>query len=420
MNTKNNNPSPHSSLLTSNSAPAPSPHSSLLTSNSSSPLTSPSSLKKLKVLTVVGTRPEIIRLSCVMQKLDASEAVEHVLVHTGQNYDYELNEIFFADLDLRKPDYYLNAAQGNAATTAGQILINIDPVLEKEQPDALLVLGDTNSCLCAIAAKKRHIPIFHMEAGNRCFDQRVPEESNRKIVDHISDINLTYSDIAREYLLAEGLQPDRVIKTGSPMYEVLHRYLPKVAASGVLDTLHLTVGQYFVVSAHREENIASERNFSRLVEILNTIAARYGLPVIVTCHPRTRKMVEAKKITFDPLVRLMKPFGLSDYLALQVHARAVLSDSGTISEESSILNFRALNIREAHERPEAMEEASVMMAGLNPERVMQGLIQLQYQQTGQTRNFRPVADYSMPNVSDKVVRIILSYTDYVKRVVWGE
>jgi len=377
-------------------------------------------MKKLKVLTVVGTRPELIRLSCVMQKLDASETVEHVLVHTGQNYDYELNEIFFADLDLRKPDYFLNAAQGNAATTAGQILINIDPVLEKEQPDAFLVLGDTNSCLCAIAAKKRHIPIFHMEAGNRCFDQRVPEEANRKIVDHISDINLTYSDIAREYLLAEGLQPDRVIKTGSPMYEVLHRYLPKVEASEVLETLQLTAGQYFIVSAHREENIASKRNFSRLVEILNSIANEYGMPVIVTCHPRTRKMVEAKKIAFHPLVRLMKPFGLSDYLALQVNARAVLSDSGTISEESSILNFRALNIREAHERPEAMEEASVMMVGLNPERVMQGLVQLQVQKIGQERNFRPVADYSMPNVSDKVVRIILSYTDYIKRVVWGE
>ena len=377
-------------------------------------------MKKLKVITVVGTRPEIIRLSCVMQKLDASEAVEQVLVHTGQNYDYELNEIFFEDLGLRKPDFFLEAAGKNATETAGQILIKIDPVLEQVRPDAFLVLGDTNSCLCSIAAKKRHIPIFHMEAGNRCFDQRVPEESNRKIVDHISDINLTYSDIAREYLLREGLPADRIIKTGSPMYEVLHRYLPKVAASLVLDTLGLSDGQYFVVSAHREENIASERNFSCLVEILNAMAAEFGLPVIVTCHPRTRKMVETKKITFHPLVRLMKPFGLSDYLALQVHARAVLSDSGTISEESSILNFRALNIREAHERPDAMEEASVMMVGLNPERVMQGLVQLQYQQTGQTRNFRPVTDYSMSNVSDKVVRIILSYTDYVKRVVCGE
>jgi len=377
-------------------------------------------MKKLKVLTVVGTRPEIIRLSCVMQKLDASEAVEHVLVHTGQNYDYELNEIFFADLDLRKPDYFLNAAQGNAAATAGQILINIDPVLEKEQPDAFLVLGDTNSCLCAIAAKKRHIPIFHMEAGNRCFDQRVPEESNRKIVDHISDINLTYSDIAREYLLAEGLRPDRIIKTGSPMYEVLHRYMPEVTASRVIDTLHLSVGQYFVVSAHREENISSERNFSHLVEILNNMASEYGLPVIVTCHPRTRNMITNKGITFHKNVQLMKPMALSDYNKLQMNAFAVLSDSGTISEESSILNFRALNIREAHERPEAMEEASVMMVGLNPERVMQGLTQLQYQKTGSERNFRLVTDYSMPNVSDKVVRIILSYTDYIKRVVWGD
>jgi len=378
------------------------------------------SMKKLKVLTVVGTRPEIIRLACVLQKLDASEAIDHVLVHTGQNYDYELNEVFFEDLGLRRPDHFLNAAGANATATAGQILINIDPVLEQEKPDAFLVLGDTNSCLCAIAAKKRHIPIFHMEAGNRCFDQRVPEESNRKIVDHTSDINLTYSDIAREYLLAEGLRPDRVIKTGSPMYEVLHQYLPKVEKSTILETLGLKKGEYFVVSAHREENIASEKNFFNLVEVLNTVAAKFGFPVIVSCHPRTRKMIEKHNVQFHEQVRLMKPMGLSDYLALQVNSKTVLSDSGTISEESSILNFLALNIREAHERPEAMEEASVMMVGLNPERVMQGLVQLQYQKIGSERNFRPVADYSMPNVSDKVVRIILSYTDYIKRVVWSE
>lgn len=377
-------------------------------------------MNKLKVLTVVGTRPEIIRLSCVLQKLDASEAVEHILVHTGQNYDYELNEVFFEDLGLRKPDYFLNAAGKNATETAGQILINIDPVLEEVKPDAFLVLGDTNSCLCAIAAKKRHIPIFHMEAGNRCFDQRVPEESNRKIVDHTADINLTYSDIAREYLLAEGLRPDRVIKTGSPMFEVLTQYLPKIEKSTILEQLNIEKGKYFVVSAHREENINSDRNFRNLVLILNAVAEKYGFPVIVSTHPRTRKMIEQKGIQFHPKVQLMKPMGLSDYNKLQMNAYAVLSDSGTISEESSILNFRALNIREAHERPEAMEEASVMMVGLNPERVMQGLVQLQVQQTGSARNFRPVADYSMPNVSDKVVRIILSYTDYIKRVVWGE
>ncbi len=399
-------------------------------------------MKKLKVMTVVGTRPEIIRLSCVLQKLDASEAIEHILVHTGQNYDYELNEVFFEDLGLRKPDYFLNAAGANATATAGMILVAIDPVLEEVKPDAFMVLGDTNSCLCAIAAKKRHIPIFHMEAGNRCFDQRVPEESNRKIVDHISDINLTYSDIAREYLLSEGLRPDRVIKTGSPMYEVLTNYQPKIAASTILQQLGLTKGGYFVVSAHREENIASEKNFFNLIVILNAVAEHYQLPVIVSTHPRTRKMMERKGIipetdktpgqpaespvapqpagSLHPLVKLMKPMGLSDYIALQVNSKAVLSDSGTISEESSILNFRALNIREAHERPEAMEEASVMMVGLNPERVMQGLVQLEQQKTGTERNFRPVADYSMPNVSDKVVRIILSYTDYIKRVVWNE
>ena len=376
-------------------------------------------MKPLKVLTVVGTRPEIIRLSCVLQKLDASPAIDHVLVHTGQNYDYELNEIFFQDLGLRKPDFFLNAAGNNATSTAGQILINIDPVLEQVKPDAFLVLGDTNSCLCAIAAKKRHIPIFHMEAGNRCFDQRVPEESNRKIVDHISDINMTYSSIAREYLLHEGIPADRVIKTGSPMYEVLNRYLPKIEASTILETLGLERDRYFVVSAHREENISSDRNYGNLVTILNGIAREYGFPVIVSTHPRTRKRIEQTGVEFDPLVRLMKPMGLSDYNKLQLNARAVISDSGTISEESSILNFRALNIREAHERPEAMEEASVMMVGLNPERVMQGWAELQNQNL-EHRNFRPVADYSIPNVSDKVVRIILSYTDYVKRVVWSE
>lgn len=377
-------------------------------------------MKKLKVLTVVGTRPEIIRLACVLQKLDASPAIEHILVHTGQNYDYELNEVFFEDLGLRKPDYFLNAAGANATSTAGQILINIDPVLAEVQPDAFLVLGDTNSCLCAIAAKKRHIPIFHMEAGNRCFDQRVPEESNRKIVDHTSDINLTYSDIAREYLLAEGLRPDRVIKTGSPMFEVLNTYLPKVEKSNILADQSLEKYKYFVVSAHREENIASEKNFLNLVKSLNEVAVKYDMPVIVSTHPRTRKMIEKMGVEFDKRIVLMKPMGLSDYLALQINSKAVLSDSGTISEESSILNFPALNIREAHERPEAMEEASVMMVGLNPERIMQGLAQLELQKRGAQRSFRPVADYSMPNVSDKVVRIIISYTDYIKRVVWSE
>ncbi|MFV0397070.1 MAG: non-hydrolyzing UDP-N-acetylglucosamine 2-epimerase [Bacteroidales bacterium] len=371
-------------------------------------------------MTVVGTRPEIIRLACVLQKLDASPAINHTLVHTGQNYDYELNEVFFEDLGLRKPDYFLNAAGANATATAGQILINIDPVLEEVKPDAFLVLGDTNSCLCAIAAKKRHIPIFHMEAGNRCFDQRVPEESNRKIVDHISDINMTYSDIAREYLLSEGLRPDRIIKTGSPMFEVLNCYLPKVEQSTILETLGLNRYNYFVVSTHREENIASERNFFNWVRSLNQIAANYDMPVWVSTHPRTRKMIEAKGVKFDSRVILSKPLGLSDYLALQIYAKAVLSDSGTISEESSILNFPALNIREAHERPEAMEEASVMMVGLNPGRILQGLLQLEQQKRGGERNFRLVADYSMPNVSDKVVRIIISYTDYIKRVVWNE
>lgn len=376
-------------------------------------------MKRLKVLTVVGTRPEIIRLSMVLHKLDQSGAIDHVLVHTGQNYDFELNEVFFQDLDLRKPDFYLGAAGNNAAETIGQILIKIDPVLESVKPDAFLVLGDTNSCLCAIPAKKRHIPIFHMEAGNRCFDQRVPEETNRKIVDHISDINLTYSDIAREYLLREGLPADRVIKTGSPMFEVLHHYLPKINKSVILGSLGLEKEQYYIVSAHREENISSDNQFRNLVAILNQLAKSSGLPVIVTTHPRTRKKIEDEGVRFEPQVKLMKPFGLTDYICLQMNAKAVLSDSGTISEESSILNFRALNIREAHERPEAMEEAAVMLVGLNPERVMQGLMQLEYQSV-ESRNFRQVKDYTMPNVSDKVVRIILSYTDYVNRVVWGK
>ena len=368
-------------------------------------------------MTVVGTRPEIIRLSCVLKKLDASPAIEHVLVHTGQNYDYELNEVFFEDLGLRRPDYFLNAAGGNATVTAGKILKAIDPVLEEVKPDAFLVLGDTNSCLCAIAAKKRHIPIFHMEAGNRCFDQRVPEESNRKIVDHISDINLCYSDIAREYLLREGLPPDMVIKTGSPMFEVLACQMPKVKANAakVLKKMGVKKGGYFVVSAHREENIAEERHFLNLVECLNEIAAMYMLPIIVSTHPRTRKMIEQKGVKFDKLVKLMKPMGLTEYLALQLNAKAVLSDSGTISEESSILGFKALNLREAHERPEAMEEAAVMMVGQNKTRILQALAQLDVAQP-----CRHVADYSMPDVSEKVVRIIISYTDYVRRKVWNE
>ena len=377
-------------------------------------------MKKLKVMTVVGTRPEIIRLSRVMAKLDESEAIDHITVHTGQNYDYELNEIFYEDLGIRKPDYFLNAAGATATATVGQILINIEPILEQVKPDAFLVLGDTNSCLCAIPAKKRHIPIFHMEAGNRCFDQRVPEETNRKIVDHISDINMPYSDIAREYLLRENLPADRIVKTGSPMFEVLNYYLPEIEAADVLQRLGLEKGKFFVVSAHREENINNENNFNGLIASLNLIAEKYGYPIIVSTHPRTRKMIEAKAIVVNPLVQFLKPLGFIDYNALQMNAFAVLSDSGTISEESSTLNFRALNIREAHERPEAMEEASVMMVGLNPERILQGLIQLQYQQIDGIRTFRPVSDYSMPNVSDKVVRIILSYTDYIKRTVWSE
>lgn len=372
-------------------------------------------MKKLKVMTVVGTRPEIIRLSAVINKLEESEAIDHILVHTGQNYDYELNEVFFSDFNLKKPDYFLNAATGTAVETIGNILVKIDPILEEVCPDAFLVLGDTNSCLCAIAAKRRHIPIFHMEAGNRCFDQRVPEETNRKIVDHTADINLTYSDIAREYLLREGLPADRIIKTGSPMFEVLNSRKEDIKNSDVLVKNELVEGEYFVVSAHREENISSEKNFTDLVESLNTIAEKYNMPIIISTHPRTRKMIESKGIVFNPLIRTMKPLGFNDYVKLQLHAKAVLSDSGTISEESSILGFKALNIREAHERPEAMEEASVMMVGLEKERILQGLEVLETQNTSTLRN---VADYSMPNVSDKVLRIIISYTDYINRVVW--
>ena len=377
-------------------------------------------MKKLKVMTVVGTRPEIIRLSRTLDALDSSEAVEHIIVHTGQNYDYELNQIFFEDLGLRKPDYFLEAAGQTATETVGNILIKIDPLLEQLKPDAFLVLGDTNSCLCAIPAKKRHIPIFHMEAGNRCFDQRVPEETNRKIVDHISDVNLTYSDIAREYLLREGLSADRIIKTGSPMFEVLNHYLPQIKASHVLEKLNLEEGKFFVVSSHREENINSDKNFLGLIESLNAIADQYKMPIIVSTHPRTRNMIDKMKVEVREEVQFLKPLGFHDYNALQMRSFAVLSDSGTISEESSTLNFRALNIRQAHERPEAMEEASVMMVGLSPERIMQGLVQVLRQKVGAERNFRHVVDYTMPNVSEKMVRIILSYTDYVKRVVWSE
>ena len=373
-------------------------------------------MKKIKVMTVVGTRPEIIRLSRVMAKLD--QYADHILCHTGQNYDYELNEIFFHDLEVRRPDHFLDAAGVNAAETIGQLIIKVDQVLEREQPEALLVLGDTNSCLAAIPAKRRQIPIFHMEAGNRCFDQRVPEETNRKIVDHISDINLTYSSIAREYLLREGLPPDRVIKTGSPMYEVLNAYMPKIDSSDILPRLGLRPLDYFVVSAHREENVDSEINLVKLAGILNGIAEHYGKRIIVSTHPRTRKRIEAKGLTFHEKVELLKPLGFIDYVHLQKHAFAVLSDSGTITEESSILNFPALNIREAHERPEGMEEASVMMTGLELDRVLQGLEILESQERGEQRTLRPVADYSMPNVSEKVMRIIVSYTDYVNRTVW--
>lgn len=373
-------------------------------------------MKKFKVATIVGTRPEIIRLSRVMAKLD--QYCDHVLVHTGQNYDFELNEIFFRDLSVRKPDHFLNAAGSNAAETIGNVIIAVDQVLAQTQPDALLILGDTNSCLAAIPAKRRKIPIFHMEAGNRCFDQRVPEETNRRIVDHTADINLTYSDIAREYLLREGLPPDRIIKTGSPMYEVLTHYHDEIEKANSLESLSLTPGKYFVVSAHREENVDSDRLLNHLAQTLTRVAQTYNEPIIVSTHPRTQKRIDAMGIHFHENVRLLKPLGFHAYNKLQKYSRAVLSDSGTISEEASILNFRALNIREAHERPEAMEEASVMMTGLNPERVMQALEVLCEQPMGEIRMLRPVADYSMPNVSEKVVRIILSYTDYVNRTVW--
>lgn len=373
-------------------------------------------MRKMKVMTVVGTRPEIIRLSRVLAALD--RYFDHVLVHTGQNYDFELNEVFFEDLGIRKPDHFLEAAGNNAAETIGNTIIKLDPILEKERPEALLVLGDTNSCLATIPAKRRKIPIFHMEAGNRCFDQRVPEETNRKIVDHISDINLTYSDIAREYLLREGLPPDRVIKTGSPMFEVLNYYREKIDNSDVLQRLGLPKYDYFVVSAHREENIESDQNFSKLVTILNSLAENYGKRIIVSTHPRTRNRIQQMGVTFADEVELLKPLGFSDYVHLQKNARAVLSDSGTINEESSILNFPALNLREAHERPEGMEEAAVIMTGLEIDRIHQGLNILVNQPRGEERLLQQVADYSMPNVSEKIVRIILSYTDYVNRTVW--
>ena len=375
-------------------------------------------MKKLKVMTVVGTRPEIIRLARVLTALDNSEAVEHIIVHTGQNYDYELNQIFFDDLGIRKPDHFLNAAGASGAETIGKVIIAVDGVLAAEKPDAMLVLGDTNSCMAVIPAKRRKIPTFHMEAGNRCFDMRVPEEINRRIVDHTADINLTYSTIARDYLLREGLPPDMVIKTGSPMFEVLNHYREGIEASDVLSRLQLEAGKFFVVSAHREENVDSDKNFLKLVGILNRVAEHYAYPVIVSTHPRTQKRVDAMGVTFNPLVRLLKPLGFKDYNKLQMTAKVVLSDSGTINEESSILNFPALNLREAHERPEGMEEAAVMMVGLEETRVMQALHVLEFQQRGEQRGLRLVSDYSMPNVAEKVVRLIHSYTDYVSRVVW--
>lgn len=373
-------------------------------------------IKKLKVLTVVGTRPEIIRLACVIKKLDVY--CEHILVHTGQNYDYELNEIFFNDLGIRKPDYFLDAAGVTGAETIGNVIISVDKILAEINPDALLVLGDTNSCMSVLPAKRRKIPTFHMEAGNRCFDQRVPEEINRRLVDHMADINLTYSTIARDYLLREGLPADMVIKTGSPMLEVLNAYREGIEQSDILERLELKKYEFFVVSAHREENVDSEKNFSNLVESLNTIAETYQIPVIVSTHPRTQKRVDAMGVKFNPLIQLLKPLGFKDYNKLQLCAKAVLSDSGTINEESSIMNFPALNLREAHERPEGMEEAAVIMTGLQKERIMQSLAVIDSQPRGDERLIRQVFDYSMPNVSDKVVRILHSYTDYVNRVVW--
>lgn len=375
-------------------------------------------MNKLKIMTVVGTRPEIIRLARVMAALD--KYCDHILVHTGQNYDYELNQIFFDDLGIRKPDHFLNAAGATGAETIGNVIIAVDRVLAEVQPEALLVLGDTNSCMAVIPAKRRKIPTFHMEAGNRCFDMRVPEEINRRIVDHTADINLTYSTIARDYLLREGLPPDQIIKTGSPMFEVLSHYRAKIDASEILTTLDLEAGKFFVVSAHREENVDSDKNFLNLVETLNAVAETYGYPVIVSTHPRTQKRVDALQVKFHPLVQLLKPLGFTDYNKLQLSAKAALSDSGTINEESSILNFPALNLREAHERPEGMEEAAVMMTGLGSQRVLQALQVLEHQSRGDERSLRLVADYSMPIVSEKVVRIIHSYTDYVKRVVWKQ
>lgn len=379
-------------------------------------------MKKLKVMTVVGTRPEIIRLSRVMAALDQSVSIDHISVHTGQNYDFELNEVFYADLGIRKPNLFLDAAGENATATIGQILVKIDPILEQFNPDAFLILGDTNSCLCAIPAKKRKIPIFHMEAGNRCFDQRVPEETNRKIVDHISDINLTYSDIAREYLLKEGIPADRIIKTGSPMFEVLNFYKEQIFQSTILSNLGLEKDKFFVVSFHREENINDDINFTNLLDSLNKICEKYNFPIIVSTHPRTRKRLvkfeENNQIMLNPNIKWLKPLSFSEYNALQMNAFAVLSDSGTISEESSILNFRALNIRESHERPEAMEESSVMMVGLKPDNILRGLAQLESQAIGKERDYNLVTDYSKSNVSHKVIRIILSYTEYINRVVW--
>ena len=375
-------------------------------------------MPRLKVMTILGTRPEIIRLSRVMAALD--RFTDHIVVHTGQNYDFELNQVFFDDLDLRPPDHYLGAAGRTAAETIGQVIIAVDRVLAEVEPEAVLILGDTNSCLAAIPAKRRRVPIFHMEAGNRCFDMRVPEEINRRIVDHVADINLPYSEISRDYLLREGLAPDRVVTTGSPMFEVLHHYMPKIERSDVLTRLGLQPDGYFLVSCHREENVDSTRNFSGLVEILNSLSKTFGRRVIVTTHPRTRKRIESDGVALDPLVELHKPFGFTDYVALEMHAVAVLSDSGTITEEASILNLRALNIRDAHERPEGMEEAAVMLTGLSWARVQQGLDILASQPRGTDRTLRIVRDYDAPNVSEKVVRIILSYTDYVRRVVWRE
>jgi UDP-N-acetyl-L-fucosamine synthase len=373
-------------------------------------------MPRLKVMTVVGTRPEIIRLSRVMAALDRHTV--HVLVHTGQNYDYELNQVFFDDLELRPPDHYLRAAGKTAAETIGQVIIAVDRVLADVSPDAVLILGDTNSCLAAIPAKRRRVPVFHMEAGNRCFDERVPEEINRRIVDHVADINLPYSAISRQYLLREGLSPDRVITTGSPMFEVLHHFRPKIERSAVLARLGLEPDGYFLVSCHREENVDSDRNLAGLVEILNSLARTQGKRVIVTTHPRTRRRIEAEGAVLDSLVELHKPFGFTEYVALELGAAATLSDSGTITEEASILNLRALNIREAHERPEGMEEAAVILTGLDWTRVQQGLEILQSQPRGADRSLRLVRDYDVPNVSEKVVRLILSYTDYVQRVVW--